>query len=133
MPNAPDPKEPQFHTLSLNLKHLRQMKKLPLTFVQSTVTGIEEVFTPAFQFFALSSSNGRLAFTSDKVFWLPDTPMAILNQGWVADIEEIATCKKTGILGFQIILTDGKKLKFANVNEKMREGITRAIESRKVK
>ena len=108
------------------------MEQLPLVFVQSTVEpDIQECFTPAFNFTKLQSSNGRLAFVNDKVYWLPDSPMALLDQGWVINISEIEGCSKYGISGFIIKLVDGKELRFSNVGGKMREGITAAIEERR--
>ena len=106
------------------------MEQLPLTFIQSTVEhDIQECFTPAFNFTKLSSSNGRLAFTTGKVYWLPDSPMALLDQGWVINVSEIAGCSKYGISGFIIKLVDGKELRFSNVGQKMRDGIAEAIEA----
>lgn len=109
------------------------MEQLPLTFVQSTVEAdIQECFTPAFNFTKLGSSNGRLAFTdSGKIYWLPDNPMAMLDQGWVINASEVAGCEKYGITGFTIRLNDGKELRFSNVGGKMREDITAAIEAHK--
>ena len=108
------------------------MEQLPLVFVQSTIEpDIQECFTPAFNFTKLQSSNGRLAFINDKVYWLPDAPMALLDQGWVINISEIESYSKYGISGFSIKLVNGKELRFSNVGGKMREGITEAIESHK--
>ena len=108
------------------------MEQLPLVFVQSTVEpDIQECFTPAFNFTKLQSSNGRLAFVNDKVYWLPDAPMALLDQGWVINISEIESYSKYGISGFSIKLKEGKELRFSNVGGKMREGIIEAIESHK--
>ncbi|MBR1926894.1 MAG: hypothetical protein IJ840_03970, partial [Bacteroidales bacterium] len=92
---------------------------------------IQECFTPAFNFTRINSSNGRLAFTPGKVYWLPDSPMALLDQGWVINVSEIASYEKYGISGFTIKLVDGKDLRFSNVGSKMREGIIEAIESHK--
>ena len=106
------------------------MEQLPLTFVQSTVEpDIQECFTPAFNFTKLNSSNGRLAFTAGKIYWLPDAPIAMLDQGWVIKTSEVAGCEKYGITGFTIRLVDGKELRFSNVGAKMRDGITAAIEA----
>ena len=103
---------------------------MPLTFVQSTVEpDIQECFTPAYNFTKLSSSNGRLAFTDGKIYWLPDAPIAMMDQGWVIKISEVAGCDKYGLTGFIIRLVDGKELRFSNVGAKMREGIAAAIES----
>ena len=100
------------------------MEQLPLTFVQSTVEPeIQECFTPAFNFTRINSSSGRLAFTANKLYWLPDNPMAMMDQGWVANISEIDSCSKSGIAGFIIKLKDGKELRFSNVFGNMREGI----------
>ena len=108
------------------------MEKLPLAFVQSSIEqDIQECFTPAFNFTKLQSSNGRLAFINDKVYWLPDSPMAMMDQGWVINVSEIESCGKYGISGFSIKLVDGTELRFSNVGQKMREGITEAIESHK--
>jgi len=108
------------------------MEQLPLVFVQSTIEpDIQECFTPAFNFTKLQSSNGRLAFVNDKVYWLPDAPMALLDQGWVINIAEIESYSKFGISGFSIKLVNGKELRFSNVGGKMREGIIEAIESHK--
>ena len=108
------------------------MEQLALTFVQSTIEpDIQECFTPAFNFTKLQSSNGRLAFVNDKVYWLPDSPMALLDQGWVINVSEIESYSKYGISGFSIKLVNGKELRFSNVGGKMREGITEAIESHK--
>lgn len=108
------------------------MEQLPLTFIQSTVEpDIQDCFTPAFSFTKINSSNGRLAFTTGKIYWLPDAPMAMLDQGWVIRVSEIDSCAKFGISGFSIKLKDGKELRFANVGAKMREGITAAIEAHK--
>ena len=108
------------------------MEQLPLVFVQSTIEpDIQECFTPAFNFTKLQSSNGRLAFVNDKVYWLPDAPMALLDQGWVINISEIESYSKYGISGFSIKLKEGKELRFSNVGGKMREGIIEAIESHK--
>jgi len=106
------------------------MEQLPLTFVQSTVEpDIQECFTPAYNFAKLSSSNGRLAFTTGKIYWLPDNPIALLDQGWVLNISEVAGCDKYGLTGFIIRLADGKELRFSNVGAKMRDGISEAIEA----
>lgn len=108
------------------------MEQLPLTFVQSVVEpDIQECFTPAFNFTKINSSSGRLAFTEAKVYWLPEAPMAMLDQGWVIKVSEIASYGKYGITGFSIKLVDGKELRFSNVGSKMREEISEAIESRK--
>lgn len=108
------------------------MEQLPLTFIQATVEPeIQAYYTPAFNFTKINSSNGRLAFTENKVYWLPDNPMAMLDQGWVVGISEIEGCSKYGISGFIIKLKDGKELRFSNVGGKMREGITAAIEERR--
>ena len=108
------------------------MEQLPLTFVQATVEpDIQECFRPAFNFTKLSSSSGRLAFTPGKVYWLPDNPMAMMDQGWVIDISEIEGCGKWGLAGFFIKLSDGKELRFSNVGGKMREEIAAAIEAHK--
>ena len=108
------------------------MEQLPLTFVQSTVEPqIQGYFRPAYNFSRINSSNGRLAFTADKVYWLPDAPMALLDQGWVISASEVDSCSKQGIAGFIIKLKDGKELRFSNVDAKMRDGITEAIEARK--
>lgn len=108
------------------------MEQLSLTFDPSTIAAdIQECFTPAFNFTKLNSANGRLAFTPGKVYWLPDEPMAMINQGWVIAVSEIAGCGKYGITGFTIQLKDGKELRFSNVGGKMRDGITAAIEAHK--
>ena len=108
------------------------MEQLPLTFVQSTVEpDIQECFEPAFNFTKINSSNGRLAFTQGKVYWLPDNPMALLDQGWVINVSEIASYSKFGLAGFVIKLVDGKELRFSNVGQKMRDGISQAIEDHK--
>ncbi len=108
------------------------MEQLPLTFNQASVEPeIQAFYTPAFNFTKINSSNGRLAFTENKVYWLPDAPMAMLDQGWVINISEIEGCSKYGISGFIIKLVDGKELRFSNVGGKMREGITAAIEERR--
>lgn len=108
------------------------MEKLPLTFVQSTVEpDIQECFTPAFNFTKINSSSGRLAFTTGKIYWLPDSPMAMLDQGWVIEPSEVAECSKYGISGFIIKLVDGKELRFSNVGQNMRDAITAAIEAHK--
>lgn len=106
------------------------MEQLPLTFNQAVVEPeIQECFTPAYNFTKINSSNGRLAFTTGKVYWLPDNPMAMLDQGWVIRTSEIGSCNKYGINGFTIKLTDGKELRFSNVGGKMREGIMAAIDA----
>lgn len=108
------------------------MEQLPLVFIQSEIEpDIQECFTPAYNYTRIQSSNGRLAFTPGKVYWLPETPMAMLDQGWVINISEIASYEKYGISGFTIKLVDGKVLRFSNVGGKMREGIIEAIESHK--
>lgn len=108
------------------------MEQLPLTFVQATVEpDIQECFRPAFNFTRINSSSGRLAFTPGKVYWLPDNPMAMMDQGWVIDISEIEGCGKWGLAGFFIKLVDGKELRFSNVGGKMREEIAAAIEAHK--
>ena len=108
------------------------MEQLPLVFTQATVEPeIQVFFTPAFNFTRINSSGGRLAFTENKVYWLPDSPMALMDQGWVIGIQEIEGCDKYGISGFIIKLVDGKELRFSNVGAKMREGIIAAIEERK--
>ncbi len=79
------------------------MEQLPLTFSQSVLDSeIQECFTPAYNFTRINSSNGRLAFTTGKVYWLPDSPMALMDQGWVININEIDSCDKYGISGFII-------------------------------
>lgn len=108
------------------------MEQLPLTFVQSTVEpDIQDCFTPAFNFTKINSSGGRLAFTTGKVYWLPDNPMAMLDQGWVINVDEIDSYGKWGLAGFFIKLKDGKELRFSNVGQKMRDGISEAIEDHK--
>lgn len=108
------------------------MEQLPLTFVQATVEPeIMECFEPAFNFTKLSSSNGRLAFTKDKLYWLPDNPIALMDQGWFVAYSEIESCGKYGVAGFSIKLADGKELRFSNVGTKMRDNITAAIEEHK--
>lgn len=108
------------------------MEKLPITFVQATVDpDILECFTPAFNFTKINSSNGRLAFVPGKVYWLPDEPIALMDQGWVINVNEIAGYGKWGISGFSIKLVDGKELRFSNVGSKMRDGIAAAIEAHK--
>lgn len=106
------------------------MEQLPLTFTQSVLDPeIQECFTPAYNFTKLNSSNGRLAFTTGKVYWLPDSPMALMDQGWVIYVSEIDSCSKYGISGFTIKLVDGKELRFSNVGQKMRDEIAAAIEA----
>ena len=108
------------------------MEKLPLTFVQATVDpDIMECFEPAFNFTKINASNGRLAFTEGKLYWLPEAPIAMLDQGWVINYAEIAGYEKTGLAGFCIKLVDGKKLQFSNVGKKMREGIEDALAAHK--
>ncbi len=105
------------------------MEQLPLTFVQSSLEPeILECYTPAFNFTKLSSSNGMLAFTRNKLYWLPDEPIALMDQGWSVLYSEIAECGKWGVAGFSIKLVDGKELRFSNVGAKMREGLTASIE-----
>ena len=95
------------------------MEQLPLTFNQATVEpDIQECYEPAFNFTRVNSSNGRLAFTADKIYWLPDAPMAMLDQGWVIRVNEVESCAKYGISGFLIKLKDGKDLRFSNVGSK---------------
>ncbi len=106
------------------------MEQLPLVFNPAEVEpDIQECFEPAYNFTKLNSSNGRLAFTTGKVYWLPENPMAMLDQGWVINTSEIDSCAKYGISGFTIKLKDGKELRFSNVGPKMRDGITAAIEA----
>lgn len=108
------------------------MEKLPLTFIQSTVDpDIQECFEPAFNFTKINASNGRLAFTEGKLYWLPTDPIAMLDQGWVITYAEIASYAKTGLAGFAIKLVDGKTLQFSNVGKKMREGIEEALAAHK--
>ena len=108
------------------------MEKLPLTFVQAKVEpDIVECFNPAFNFTKINSSNGRLAFTDGKLYWLPDAPIAMLDQGWVIAYSEIASYGKFGLAGFSIKLVDGSELRFSNVGKKMLQGITDAIELHK--
>lgn len=108
------------------------MEQLPLTFNQSSVDPeIKECFRPAFNFTKINSSNGRLAFTSGKIYWLPDAPMALLDQGWVLSVSEVDSCSKYGISGFLIKLVDGKELRFSNVGQSMRESIIEAINAHK--
>ncbi|MBQ6556360.1 MAG: hypothetical protein IJL86_02310, partial [Bacteroidales bacterium] len=102
----------------------------PLTFTQSVLDPeIQECFTPAYNFTKLNSSSGRLAFTTGKFYWLPDSPMALMDQGWVINVSEIDSCSKYGISGFAIKLVDGKELRFSNVGQKMRDEIAAAIEA----
>ena len=108
------------------------MEKLPITFVQATVDpDIQECFEPAFNFTKINASNGRLAFTEGKLYWLPEAPIAMLDQGWVITYAEIASFAKTGVAGFCIKLVDGKTLQFSNVGKKMREGIEEALNAHK--
>lgn len=108
------------------------MEKLPITFVQATVDpDIMECFEPAFNFTKINASNGRLAFTEGKLYWLPEAPIAMLDQGWVINYAEIASYAKTGLAGFAIKLVDGKTLQFSNVGKKMREGIEAALDAHK--
>ncbi len=110
------------------------MEQLPLTFVQASIEPeIMECIKPAFNFTKLSSSNGRLAFTKDKLYWLPDEPIALMDQGWFVTYPEIESCGKYGVAGFIIKLVDGKELRFSNVGPKMREQITAAVEEFKAK
>lgn len=108
------------------------MEQLPLVFDQSEVEpDIQECFKPAYNYTRINSSNGRLAFTTGKVYWLPDNPMAMIDQGWVINTSEIDSYAKYGVSGFTITLKDGKELRFSNVGSKMREGISAAIEEHK--
>ena len=108
------------------------MEQLPLTFIQATVEpDIQECFRPSFNFTKISSSSGRLAFTPGKVYWLPDNPMAMMDQGWVIGVSEIESYGKWGLAGFSIKLVDGKELRFSNVGGKMRDEIAAAIEAHK--
>ena len=108
------------------------MEQLPLTFNQASVEpDIQECFTPDFNFTKLSASNGRLALTTGKVYWLPDNPIALMDQGWVIKTSEIAGCDKYGLAGFTIKLVDGKELRFSNVGKKLREEIMQTIEAHK--
>ena len=108
------------------------MEQLPLVFNQSVIEPeIQECFEPAFNFTKINSSNGRLAFTQGKIYWLPDAPMAMLDQGWVIKVSEIASYGKFGLAGFSIKLVDGKELRFSNVGGKMRDAISEAIEDHK--
>ena len=108
------------------------MEQLPLTFVQATVEpDIQECFRPSFNFTKISSSSGRLAFTPGKVYWLPDNPMAMMDQGWVIGVSEIESYGKWGLAGLSIKLVDGKELRFSNVGGKMRDEISAAIEAHK--
>ena len=108
------------------------MEKLPLTFVQATVDpDIQECFEPAFNFTKINASNGRLAFTEGRLYWLPYEPIAVMDQGWVINYAEIASYAKTGLAGFCIKLVDGKSLQFSNVGKKMREGIEEALAAHK--
>lgn len=108
------------------------MEQLPLTFIQATVEpDIQECFRPSFNFTKISSSSGRLAFTPGKVYWLPDNPMAMMDQGWVIGVSEIESYGKWGLAGFSIKLVDGKELRFSNVGGKMRDEISAAIEAHK--
>lgn len=108
------------------------MEQLPLVFDQYSVEpDMQECFTPAFNFTRIESAGGRLAFTTGKIYWLPDNPKALIDQGWVIRVSEIASYGKYGLAGFLIKLVDGKELRFSNVGGKMREGIEAAIEAHK--
>ena len=57
--------------------------------------------------------------------------MAMLDQGWVINVDEIDSYGKWGLAGFFIKRKDGKELRFSNVGQKMRDGISEAIEDHK--
>lgn len=95
------------------------------------------VFDPLYNTNRVSSWEGHMCITSDKVYYLvTPTSMAgktLVDAGgppksWCIDISEIASYGKYGLGGFKIALKDGTVLRFTNVFRKMRNGITAALQ-----
>ena len=98
---------------------------------ESIENEIQATFEPLYNFTRLSSTEGKMAFTADKIYYFIGNPAIRQTVAdWCIDISEIAEFKKQGLAGYQIILADGKRLLFSNVFRKMRNGITEAIEYR---
>ena len=87
----------------------------------------------------VSSYEGELIFTSDKVYFLVALPDPSLKspfdkggapKSWCIDINEIASYGRYGLGGYKFTLKDGKDVRFTNVFRKMRNNITEALEER---
>lgn len=97
------------------------------------------VFDPMYNKNRVSSWEGHMYITPDKMYYLVDPASmagkSIVDIGgapksWCIDLSEIASYGKFGLGGFKITLKDGKELRFSNVFRKMRNGIVEALEER---
>ncbi len=88
----------------------------------------------------VSSYNGEMVFTRDKVYFLVAPPdpnerhpfdFSGAPKSWCIDIAEIANHRKYGLGGYMFVLADGKQVRFTNVFRKTRKSIAEAIEERK--
>lgn len=88
----------------------------------------------------VSSYNGELIFTRNKVYFLVAPPdpnerhpfdFGSAPKSWSIDICEIVSYCKYGLGGYKITLSDGKEVRFTNVFRKTRKAIEEAIEERK--
>jgi hypothetical protein len=100
--------------------------------VEGTIIG---EFSPAINSTRLVSFNGKLIFTTEKVYVLPeyaaggiDAIGAVLYKPRCFTYAEIDSYKKTGLAGFRITLKDGTVQNFSNVFGRMRKGIIAALE-----
>ena len=100
--------------------------------IEGTIIGD---FSPAINVSRLASFNGKLIFTTEKVYVMPnynagmyDAIGAGLYEPRCFTYAEVGSYKKTGLAGYQITLKDGTVLNFSNVFGKMRKGITAALE-----
>ncbi len=109
------------------------MIKLKAPFTKEKITEeIQEVLTPAYNVNRISSFNGELCFTANKIYWVYEVgfPRQFFSS-WSIDISEIDSYKKTGLAGYLITLRNGHVLRFSNVFGKMREQMNAAIEKRR--
>ncbi|MBR5018362.1 MAG: hypothetical protein IKX53_01850 [Bacteroidales bacterium] len=108
------------------------MINLPGDFsLESIKDETQATFTPLYNYTRLSSTDGQMVFTADKIYYVIGNPgVRMTVSDWCLDISEIASYGKQGLGGYKIVLADGTKLLFSNVFRKMREGITAAIEAR---
>ena len=100
--------------------------------VEGTILGD---FEPAINVSRISSFNGRMIITTEKVYLMPnyqagavDAFGQLVYKPRCFQLAEIEGYKKTGLAGYRITLKDGTELNFSNVFGKMRKGITAALE-----
>ncbi len=112
------------------------MQELPKTFSRDDIEEpVIAEFDPAVNMSRLSSTNGRLVFSTKKVYVMAEVNAGMADllgklvfQPKCFEYAEIASYDKRGLAGYVITLNDGTKLEFSNVFGKMRKGITAAIE-----